>query len=136
MRTVGDTFTRMLGGTVAMPMRVTDVIDNENVYGQLRPVIKAVAAELKDEFPDRWMFDLITGAEIDYDLGWGPKGTGSIAKEIAEKPLAERLIDAYSVELLESFQQDEFEMFWRQLGASEQTIGQITEIWTSRIHRD
>lgn len=129
LRTVGATFTRMLGGEVPMPMRVTEVIDNENVYGQLRPVIKAVAAELRDGFPDRWMFDLITGAEIDYDLAWGPRQTGSVIKEIVDMPLAERLLDAHDHGPLEKFTEDEFEMFFRQYGASEDTIKSIKAIW-------
>lgn len=125
---VGDTFTRLIGGTIPMPMRVTDVL-MENVYGQVRPVIKAVAADLSDEFPDRWMFDTITGAEIDYDLAWGPKQTGSVIKEIVGQSLEERLLDAHDHEMLEKFSKEEFEMFFRQYGASEETIAKIVAIW-------
>lgn len=128
MMKVGDTFTRLIGGTIPMPMRVTDVL-MENVYGQLRPVVKAVSTELSDEFPDRWMFDTITGAEIDYDLAWGPKQTGSVIKEIVGQSLEERLLDAHDHEMLEKFSKEEFEMFFRQYGASEETIAKIVAIW-------
>lgn len=125
---IGDTFTRMLGGTIPMTMRVTDVLQ-ENVYGQMRPIVKAVEERMPDSFPDRWTFDLITGAEIDLDLGWGPKGTGSIVKEIAEKPLAMRLLEAYDRELLDRFDEAQFEMFFRTLGVSESTLTEIKTLW-------
>lgn len=111
-----------------MPMRVTDVL-MENVYGQMRPVVKAVAADMSDEFPDRWTFDLITGAEIDVDLAWGPRGTGSIVQEIVSKQLEERLLDAFDHDELKKFDEAAFETHFRQYGVSEVTISKIKDMW-------
>lgn len=57
---VGDTVTRMLGGTIPMPLRVSEVTRTMIICGP-------------------WVFDRHTGAEIDDDLDWGPppKMTGS-----------------------------------------------------------
>ena len=63
----GDKVTRMLAGTIPVELNVTEVTDTEILCGP-RDV--------------GWMFDRVTGAEIDEDLGWGPppKMTGSFLK--------------------------------------------------------
>lgn len=57
---VGDKVTRLLGGSVKMDLKVTEVTEKTIVCGA-------------------WTFDTKTGAEIDDDLQWGPQygGTGS-----------------------------------------------------------
>ena len=57
---VGDHVTRMVGGSIPMPLIVTAINDNIVTCGS-------------------WQFCATTGAEIDDDLDWGPppKGTGS-----------------------------------------------------------
>ena len=57
--TVGDQVFRWLSGiAVPMPLIVTEVTDERIVCGP-------------------WKFDRTSGAEIDEDLGWGQKSTGS-----------------------------------------------------------
>lgn len=60
---VGDTVTRMLAGIVPMPLTVSEIADGIVQCGH-------------------WQFDIVTGAEIDPDLGWGPPPmmTGSFLK--------------------------------------------------------
>lgn len=53
---VGDPVIRLLGGEVEMPLRVTEIKKKEGII-----VCQA------------WEFDVITGAEIDEELEWGPK---------------------------------------------------------------
>lgn len=64
---VGDTVTRMLAGSVAMPLKITEISDTVITCGP-------------------WRFCAKTGAEIDDDLGWGPppKSTGSYLQGIAQ----------------------------------------------------
>jgi hypothetical protein len=50
---VGDVVVRMLGGTIPMKLRVSEITD--------RLIICSA-----------WQFDKATGAEIDEELGWGP----------------------------------------------------------------
>lgn len=65
---VGDQVTRMLAGSLPMPLRVTEVLPDRIICGA-------------------WTFDRKTGAEIDEDLDWGPppQHTGSYLKEIQQK---------------------------------------------------
>jgi hypothetical protein len=59
---VGDPVVRMLGGTIPHDLVVTSIVGDLIVCGA-------------------WTFDMQTGAEIDDELGWGPKtGTGSIIR--------------------------------------------------------
>jgi len=60
---IGDTVTRMLGGSIPMNLEVTKVTADLIVCGA-------------------WEFDRKTGAEIDKDLNWGPPplATGSYLK--------------------------------------------------------
>ena len=54
----GDLVTRVLGGSVRMQLRVTEVADTLIVCGP-------------------WQFSRATGAEVDEELGWGENGSGS-----------------------------------------------------------
>lgn len=67
----GDVVTRMLAGTVEMPLRVTEVTDDLILCGP------------KGE---GWAFDRDVGWEEDPDLGWGRKfkGTGSYLKALLQ----------------------------------------------------
>lgn len=60
----GDWVMRILAGTIPMRIRVTHVTEDRIYCG---------------EPGTGWEFDRETGAEIDYDLGWGPppRMTGS-----------------------------------------------------------
>lgn len=60
---IGDSVLRLLSGTIPMVLKVTDLTDELIICGD-------------------WTFDRKTGAEIDEDLGWGPKTgiTGSFLK--------------------------------------------------------
>jgi len=62
---VGDQVTRVLAGSVNMPLKVTEIDDNFIHCGP-------------------WKFDKNTGAEVDEDLNWGNGGTGSYLKEITK----------------------------------------------------
>ena len=56
---VDDKITRLLAGTIPMPLIVTEVTKHEIICGP-------------------WKFSRVTGAEIDEDLGWdGVTQTGS-----------------------------------------------------------
>lgn len=57
---VGDTVIRKLGGVVSMPITVFEVTNG---------IIKCRVQEIGDDY---WQFDVVTGAEIDPDLNWGP----------------------------------------------------------------
>lgn len=59
---VDDRVTRILAG---IPMR-----------------LKVTAVDDKFIHCGPWKFDKVTGAEVDEELGWGPKGTGSYLKEL------------------------------------------------------
>jgi len=58
----GDKVTRLLCGSIPMEITVTKVDDTLVHCGD-------------------WTFDIMTGAEVDEDLGWGPQGTGSVLKK-------------------------------------------------------
>ena len=60
---VGDQVIRWLGGEVPMKLVVTEVTSERIKCGP-------------------WEFDRRTGAEIDEDLGWGVKGTGSFIQPV------------------------------------------------------
>lgn len=64
---VGMKLTRLLGGTIPQTLTVTGIENNVIRCGD-------------------WEFDLVTGAEIDDYLDWGPPPlmTGSYIKEIAD----------------------------------------------------
>jgi hypothetical protein len=55
---VGSTVVRILGGTVKMPLKVTEVTEERIICGD-------------------WEFCRITGGEIDEFLGWDGRNTGS-----------------------------------------------------------
>lgn len=57
---VGDIVIRLLAGCIPRPITVFEVTDG---------VIKARVPEIGNDY---WQFDVMTGAEIDPDLGWGP----------------------------------------------------------------
>ena len=61
---VGDTLTRMLAGTVPMPVIVGEVKDD---------TIKVGSQDGRIKWQDGWEFDRKTGMEIDDYLAWGPK---------------------------------------------------------------
>lgn len=61
---VGDKVTRMLAGRIPMTLIVT-AIDDEFIH-----------------VGGGWKFDKTTGAEVDEELGWGNKGTGSYLQEL------------------------------------------------------
>lgn len=67
----GDKVTRWLAGTLPMPMVVLTVVGD---------VITCSPVEAPIEI--KYEFDRATGAEIDEELGWGPKFgvTGSVLK--------------------------------------------------------
>jgi hypothetical protein len=60
---VGDTLTRLLGGTLPMEVVVTIVNENEIVCGSPDGFVQGTAE-------DGWRFNRANGAEIDDDLGW------------------------------------------------------------------
>jgi hypothetical protein len=88
----GDAVTRMLAGIIPMQMRVT-AVDEKLIY------CGVVIHENKEHTVDGdpWMFDRVTGAEEDPDLGWGAEQgiTGSYLvaddprQDAAEKPQVE-----------------------------------------------
>jgi hypothetical protein len=53
---VGDTVTRMLAGQYPMILKVTQITDDLIVCGE-----------------HGWTFDRKTGAEVDDEIGWGPR---------------------------------------------------------------
>ena len=57
----GDTVERILGGSIPMELKVTDVTKTEIVCGG-------------------WKFCRLTGGEIDEDIGWDGINTGSFLK--------------------------------------------------------
>ena len=59
---VGDQVTRMLAGSIPMELKITAIDDKFIHCGP-------------------WKFDKSTGAEVDEELGWGDKETGSFIKE-------------------------------------------------------
>jgi len=61
---VGDMVIRMLAGSLPKELKVIKIDDNFIHCG------------------GGWKFDKVTGAEVDEELGWGPKGTGSYLHEI------------------------------------------------------
>jgi hypothetical protein len=63
---VGDTVTRMLGGSVAMRMQVTAVSDDLITCA-------AIDKESGKLFYGDWTFDRNSGVEEDADLQWGIK---------------------------------------------------------------
>ena len=67
---VGDTVKRILGGTVVMLVRVTEVDDT---YIYCSPPEHNWAKE------DGWKFLRENGVEVDEDLGWGKQEDGSYA---------------------------------------------------------
>lgn len=54
----GDTVERLMGGTVIMELKITEVSGNKILCGD-------------------WEFDRRNGAEVDDFLGWSKDGTGS-----------------------------------------------------------
>ncbi|MEO5366970.1 MAG: hypothetical protein H7831_11620 [Magnetococcus sp. WYHC-3] len=60
---VGDTVTRLLGGTMPMDLKVTEVTDDLIICGP-------------------YQFSKRTGGEIDEDLDWTETHTGSFLKNI------------------------------------------------------
>lgn len=54
----GDIVTRMLGGSIPMELKVSEITETEIICGA-------------------WKFDKETGAEIDEDLGWDKYSSGS-----------------------------------------------------------
>lgn len=66
---IGQKVTRMLAGKIPMELKVTDVTESLIVCGP-------------------WTFDLVTGAEVDEDLGWGPPPlvTGSFLIDPTDGP--------------------------------------------------
>jgi hypothetical protein len=63
----GSSVTRLLAGTIPMPMRVLRV-DTRLIYCTPREM--TLKAAVRRELI--WTFDRVTGAEIDDGLGWGP----------------------------------------------------------------
>ena len=59
---VGDIVLRLLGGSVPMRLQVTEVTEDRIICGW-------------------WTFSRRNGAEIDEDLGWDEKMTGSYIKK-------------------------------------------------------
>jgi hypothetical protein len=57
---VGDTVIRLLAGTVPMLIKVFEITNG---------IIKCRVPEIGEDY---WQFDVVTGAEIDPDLNWGP----------------------------------------------------------------
>ena len=72
---VGDTLTRMLGGTVPMQLKVTR--ENEKFVFCAAP-----------DGADEWAFERETGVEYDPELRWGSQfgATGSFITEIKREP--------------------------------------------------
>ncbi|MBA2960511.1 MULTISPECIES: hypothetical protein [Ramlibacter] len=70
---VGDTLTRMLGGTFPMLLRVTRT-DDMHVY--------CATPDGRDE----WVFERAGGLEYDPELGWGSRFgiTGSFISEVSK----------------------------------------------------
>ena len=62
-RKVGDIVTRMLAGDIPMKLKITEIDDKFIHCGW-------------------WKFDKDNGAEIDEELGWTNKKTGSFLQEI------------------------------------------------------
>ncbi len=60
---IGDSVTRMLAGSIPMPLKITAIDDKFIHCGW-------------------WKFDKTTGAEVDEDLGWDANGTGSYLQGI------------------------------------------------------
>ncbi len=60
---IGDTVTRMLAAIIPIKLKITSIDDKFIHCGC-------------------WKFDIVTGAEVDEELGWGPEGTGSYLKEL------------------------------------------------------
>jgi hypothetical protein len=58
---VGDTVERMLAGTIPMKLKVSEIVGNMIYCGP-------------------WKFSIKNGAEIDEDLGWNEKRSGSFIK--------------------------------------------------------
>lgn len=73
---VGDKVTRMVAGTLAVPMTVVEIKGDLLVCSA-------------DDSPQGifWEFDINTGMEVDESLEWGPKfrATGSILVPTAPK---------------------------------------------------
>lgn len=66
---IGDTITRLLGGSIRLPVKVTE-IDEKFIYG--------CPPELDWDKETGWKFLITTGAEVDEDLDWdGITKTGS-----------------------------------------------------------
>lgn len=63
---VGMVVTRVLAGVVTMPLEVTEVTS------------RFVTC-------DWWHFDRATGAEVDEELGWDTKRTGSVLTEMQQQ---------------------------------------------------
>jgi hypothetical protein len=63
----GSTITRLLAGTIPMPMRVLRV-DARLIY--CTPKEMSLKAAVRRNLI--WTFDRETGAEVDDDLRWGP----------------------------------------------------------------
>ena len=65
---VGDNVTRMLAGTIPMPMRVTKIDGH---------IITCVALEENGDVVPYcdWTFHADNGGEIDEELGWNPPHT-------------------------------------------------------------
>jgi len=63
----GDTVRRYLGGKVPIDLIVSEVTITKIICGP-------------------WTFDRATGAEIDEDLNWGPKHTGSYIERLPHEP--------------------------------------------------
>lgn len=59
----GDMITRVLAECIPMKMKITS-IDEKFIHCGC------------------WKFDIITGEEVDEELGWGPGRTGSYIKEL------------------------------------------------------
>ena len=72
---VGDVVTRLLGGKLAMKMKVVQVSED------------LITCDAADGFEGGWTFDRKTGAEEDADLQWGVRfgRTGSyLVKETVQ----------------------------------------------------
>lgn len=98
---IGDTLTRVLGGSIEIPVVVASIDIENNVFSvgtkeSKEETIKGIEKgrefverilgnkiPISDNFPlPTWDFNLSTGLEIDEDLGWdGVKTTGSYILE-------------------------------------------------------
>lgn len=74
---VGSQVTRVLAGSVRMPMVVRKIDDYFLYCDTIDERTGKYVLGTPSNIDDYWKFDKETGAEVDLDLGWTPTRSGS-----------------------------------------------------------